>query len=290
MEAHTLIASTAAAMTSAPLLHLGHRFAIDSWNFEPTVVSGAFIILTFYAYFAVRQEGGVNWARALSFYTGSVIMLMGLVSPLHAGADRLLSFHMLQHVLLTTIGPPLVVLGLTYQMLEPLRRPGLLSEAARVLSNPVVAAMIFTVNMWFWHVPPLYQLAIDRDTVHATMHIAFMGVGILYWWPVLQATPTKLSEGGRLMYLFVTGMPMGFLALLLIATNSVIYPHYDTTERLLGLSPIEDQQIAGVIMGALGEFAGFIAITLLFFRYIDHEGQDEPQRGRDGLPIRETAP
>lgn len=290
MEADALIASTASPMSFAPFLHLGHRFAIDSWNFEPTVVAGAFIILSFYAYFAIRQQGGVNWARAVSFYTGSFIMLISLVSPLHAGADRLLSFHMLQHVLLTTIGPPLVVMGLTSQMLEPLRRPGLPSEMARVVSNPVVAAMIFTVNMWVWHVPPLYQLAVDRDTVHAAMHIAFMGAGILYWWPVLQATPVKLGEGGRLLYLFVTGMPMGLLALLLIATNTVIYPHYETSERLLGLSPIEDQQVAGVIMGALGEFAGFIAITLLFFRYIDHEGQNEPQRGRDGLPIRETAP
>jgi cytochrome c oxidase assembly factor CtaG len=135
----------------------------------------------------------------------------------------------------------------------------------------------------------VYELAVRETPVHATMHIAFMAAGFIYWWPVIQATPVRLGEGGRLLYLFVTGMPMGFLALLLIATNTVIYPHYETSERLLGLSPIEDQQIAGVIMGALGEFAGFIAITLLFFRYIDKEGLDEPQRGPDGLPLRDPS-
>jgi cytochrome c oxidase assembly factor CtaG len=277
-------------MVSPPLLHLGHRFALNSWNFEPTVVSGAFIILTFYAYFAIRQQGGIDWARAASFYSGSAIMLIALVSPLHAGADRLLSLHMLQHVALTTLGPPLVVMGLTYNMLEPLRRPGPLNNAAKIVTNPVAAAMLFTVNMWFWHVPQVYQEALTNTPLHATMHIAFMAFGILYWWPILQSSPTRLSEGGRLLYLFVTGMPMGLLALLLIATNTVVYSHYETTQMLFGLTPIVDQQVAGIIMGALGEFAGFIAITWFFFRYIDADGEDEPQRGRDGLPIRETVP
>jgi cytochrome c oxidase assembly factor CtaG len=272
-----------------PLLHLGHQFALDSWNFEPTVVAGAFIICSWYAYFAIRQQGGVQWARAASFYAGSLIMFISLVSPLHAGADRLLSLHMLQHVALTTLGPPLVVMGLTYQMLEPLRRPGAANRIATAVTNPVAAAMLFIVNMWFWHVPTVYQLAVTDVPVHAAMHIAFIGAGIIYWWPVLQSSPNRLGEGGKLMYLFVTGMPMGLLALLLIATNSVVYSHYETTERLLGLSPIEDQQVAGIIMGALGEFAGFVAISWLFFRYLDRENEEVP-RGRDGLPIRETAP
>lgn len=282
MEAGPLI------MVPFSLLHIGHQFRIDSWNFEPTVVSLSFIICSFYAYFAIRQRGGIDWPRAVLFYTGALIMFVALVSPLHAGADRLLSLHMLQHVLLTTLGPPLVVLGLTPAMLEPLTRPGLLGRAARVFANPMFAAFAFILNMWFWHIPPVYQLALTHEWAHATMHVAFMASGIIFWWPVIQSTPVRLGEGGRLLYLFVTAMPMGFLALLLIATNSVIYSHYETTERLLGLSPIEDQQVAGVIMGALGEFAGFIAITLLFFRYIDREGQDEPARGRDGLPLRDA--
>ena len=269
-----------------PLLHLGHQFAWDSWNWEPTVVAGAFIICGFYAYFSLRQPGGVDWFRGLSFYTGAAAMFLALVSPLHAGADRLLSLHMLQHVVLTTIGPPLVVLGLTPAMVAPLGRPGFLSNVARVVANPLVAAVAFTVNMWFWHTPPIYEEAVSNVAVHATMHVAFMASGILYWWPVIQAVPARLTEGGRLLYLFATGMPMGFLALLLIATNTVIYSHYESTPRLLGLSPIEDQQVAGVIMGAIGELAGFIAISLLFFRYIDHEGMaDTPVAPREPASV-----
>lgn len=271
------------------LLHIGHRFAIDSWNFEPTVVSASFIILTFYAYFAIRQPGGVDWLRALSFYTGATIMILALVSPLHGGADRLLSLHMLQHVFLTTLGPPLVVLGLTSHMVEPLRRPGILHNIARVVMNPLMAAAIFTVNMWLWHVPYAYQQAVVVEEVHAAMHISFMAAGIIYWWPVIQSVPQRVSEGGKLLYLFGTGMPMGFIALLLIATNTVVYDHYQNAENLLGLTPIEDQQVAGVIMGALGEFAGFVAITLLFFRHLDRENEEVP-RGRDGLPLPVSGP
>ncbi len=271
------------------VLHIGHQFRIDSWNFEPTVVSAAFIILTFYAYFAIRQPGGVDWLRAASFYAGSAVMILALVSPLHGGADRLLSLHMLQHVLLTTIGPPLVVLGLTKYMVAPLAVPGFLNRLASFTLNPLSAALLFTVNMWLWHVPPAYQLAVTEPWAHAAMHICFMAAGLIYWWPVIQQAPERLSEGGRLTYLFLTGMPMGILALMLIATNTVVYEHYLNNERLLGLTPLEDQQVAGVIMGAIGEFAGFIAITLLFFRYIDHETA-EPVRGRDGLPIADQQP
>lgn len=273
------------AVFSAALLHIGHRFAAESWNFEPTVVSGAFIILTFYAYFALRRPGGVDWPRAIAFYSGAAILIVALISPLHGGADRLLSLHMLQHVFLTTLGPPLVVLGLSPHMVQPLTRPGLINRVTALATNPLAAASIFTVSMWLWHVPQAYELAVTEDIAHAAMHVSFMAAGMIYWWPVIQATPRRLGEAGRLMYLFVTGMPMGILALMLIATNTVVYEHYETTERLLGLSPIEDQQVAGVIMGAIGELAGFVAITLLFFRYIDHEGEDEPLRGRDGLPI-----
>jgi cytochrome c oxidase assembly factor CtaG len=274
------------ALMHLPLLHIGHRYAWGSWNWEPTVVAGAFIICSYYAYFSLRQPGGIDRLRAISFYAGAASMFLALVSPLHAGADRLLSLHMLQHVVLTTIGPPLVVLGLAPAMVEPLGRPGVLREIARVLANPLVAALGFTLNMWFWHTPPIYQEAVTNTAVHATMHVAFMASGILYWWPVIQSVPAKLTEGGRLLYLFATGMPMGFLALLLIATNTVIYSHYESTPRLLGLSPIEDQQVAGVIMGAIGEFAGFIAISLLFFRYIDREGlSDAPQQPREPVAV-----
>jgi cytochrome c oxidase assembly factor CtaG len=115
------------------------------------------------------------------------------------------------------------------------------------------------------------------------MHVMFMGTGLLFWWPVIQPLPDlgRLGDGGRLLYLFATGMPMALLALLFFAANDVIYPYYDQTPALWGLSPTDDQQIAGLAMGGLGEAASFVAITLLFFRFLDREEREATaQQGR----------
>jgi cytochrome c oxidase assembly factor CtaG len=180
---------------------------------------------------------------------------------------------MLQHVALTTVGPPLLLLGLTPALLEPVLRPHAVQRVARTVTHPVFAGTLFIVNMWFWHVPPVYGAALDHLSVHIAMHLAFLATGILFWWPVIQPSPLtgRLGEGARLLYLFATGMPMGLLALLFFASNGVIYDHYETVDRLWGISARDDQQIAGLVMGALGEAASFTAVTLLFFRFLDRE-------------------
>jgi cytochrome c oxidase assembly factor CtaG len=255
------------------LLHLGHT--VGSWSLEPSVIAGAFIALSFYAYGVTHLENAFDPWRALSFTLGVVVMFLALVSPLDSGADRLLTLHMIQHVVLTTVGPPLLLLGLPRGLIEPLLRPERIAGLARRLTHPVLTGTLFVVNMWFWHVPPVYGAALDYLPVHILMHVAFMGTGILFWWPVVQPTPITgtYGEGSRLLYLFAAGMPMGLLALLFFASDDVIYDYYDKTNRLWGVSPTDDQQIAGLVMGAMGQAASFAAITILFFRFLDHEEQ-----------------
>ena len=258
------------------LLHAGHDVDFAAWHFEPTVVAGAFIALTLYAYGVTKLKGAFSGWRAASFTAGVAVIFLALVSPLDGASDRLLSIHMLQHVAVTTVGAPLLLLGLSPALLEPVLRSGLIRRAARNLTHPVFAGTLFIINMWFWHVPPVYDAALDNLAVHITMHLAFIVTGILFWWPVVQPTPAtgRHGEGARLLYLFATGMPMGLLSLLFFASSGVIYDHYETVDRLWGLSARDDQQIAGLVMGALGEAAGFAAITILFFRFLDHEEQE----------------
>jgi putative membrane protein len=254
-----------------PLLHLGH--AIGAWSLEPTIIAATFIALSFYAYGVWTLKDAFQGRRAAAFTAGVAVMFLALVSPLDAAAGRLLSMHMLQHVAVTTIGPPLLLLGLSPALLQPLLRPGFVNRAARLLTHPVFTGTLFVVNMWFWHVPPVYGVALDHLPVHIVMHLAFIGSGILFWWPVVQPTPLtgRYGDGARLLYLFATGMPMALLALLFFASSGVIYDHYETADRLWGLSARDDQQIAGLVMGALGEAASFAAVTLLFFRFLDAE-------------------
>jgi putative membrane protein len=214
----------------------------------------------------------VPW-RAAVFLTGVAAMFLSLVSPLDAAADRLLSMHMLQHVFLTTIGPPLVLLGLPPGLLAPVFSNRRVLKLATLALNPVATATLFIVNMWFWHVPPVYEEALTSLPVHITMHVAFMATGLLFWWPVIQPAPEtgRTGDGARLLYLFATGMPMALLAVMFFASGNVIYDYYDRPDPLWNLDPMDDQQIAGLIMGALGEIASFVAITWLFFRFLDRE-------------------
>ena len=260
-------------MLPLPVLHGAHEFSLSAWHLEPSVLGAAMIVIGLYVYAANRPDSGIDGRRVLLFTLGTASMLFALISPLDAGADRLLSLHMLQHVFLTTIGPPLVILGLPPGTLRRLFNGRAMGGVLRALTMPVVTGALFILNMWLWHIPPVYELALKHLDVHIAMHIAFMGTGLLFWWPVVRVVPelSRIGDGGRLLYLFVTGFPMGLLALLFIASPNTVYGYYDGADRLFGMTPVVDQQVAGIIMGALGEAASFIAMTLLFFRFLDRD-------------------
>ena len=266
------------SMTRFVLLHGGHDFSWRAWHLEPSIVGGLIIVLGLYSYgvLSLRQArpivGLESW-RVASFLAGSLLLFLALVSPLDAGAERLFSLHMLQHIVLSTLAPPFVVLGLPAAVLRRLLSWQPLSRVVAVLTHPFVAPLLFIVNMWLWHIPSVYDAAITYQAVHITMHLAFMGTGLAFWWPIIQPLPERgrLGDSGRLLYLFFTGFPMGLLALILLSANSVLYEHYRHIKPLWGISALNDQQVGGVIMGVLGEIASFVAFTLLFFRIMAAE-------------------
>jgi putative membrane protein len=265
-------------MPGLPILHTSHSFSWDAWHLEPSVIGGVLVVIGLYVY-ALSLESSVEWRRVPLFVLGAAAMFVALISPLDVGADRSLALHMLQHVMLTTIGPPLVILGLPREALRRLFRLPVFERPLSLLTAPLVAALIFIVNMWLWHLPPVYEAALDYLGVHIAMHIAFMATGLLFWWPVIEPLPEKarMGEGGKLLYLFVTGFPMGLLALLLVSSSTVVYGYYEAAQPIWGMSPLIDQQIAGIIMGGLGELASFAALTLIFLRFLDRDQQENDQ-------------
>ena len=264
------------------LLHVGYRpVNFSAWSFDPPIIAMTFIAVSFYFYGVSQIKGSFSPWRALSFVTGVAIVFLALTSPLDAASARLLAMHMLQHVFLATVAPPLILLGLPPELMKPLLKPQRVRDVARLATHPVFTATLFIVNMWVWHVPPIYGEALKNQLVHEQMHGLFLITGLLFWCPVIQPLPgvSKLGNGSQLLYLFATGMPMGLLALLFFASNTVIYSYYQQISPLWGLGPKDDQQIAGLIMGALGEAASFAAITLLFFRFLDSEEAAATQPG-----------
>lgn len=264
------------------LLHqAGASLSWAAWSAEPSVVLGLVVLSGLYLSAVVRAGpaafswAGVQWPRLGLFFAGAVTLYVALGSPLDVGADRyLLTLHMVQHALLATVAPPLLLLGTPP---EVLRRLVALPAARRLLALtvPGVAGAAFVVNMWGWHVPPLYEAALRELPLHITMHLSFIATGLLFWWPVLDPVPGRgrLSVAGKLVYLVATGFPMALLAALFLMMPTVIYPYYESAPRLWGVSPLTDQQVAGLAMGGLGELASVVAFSLLFLRYV-HEGGD----------------
>lgn len=253
----------------------------SSWSFEPTVVLGLALVAGLYAGDLLRRrrinsEPATDWWRPLCFAAGLAVVFVALSSPLDLGADSyLLMLHMSQHALLGTVAPPLLLLGLSPRLVRRLASTFPLDRLL-LLAHPLSAGFLFIANMWFWHIPVIYDTAIDNLALHVTMHLAFIGTGLLFWWPVIHEWPEQIrvSRPGKMIYLLVTGFPMGLLAVFFFASPDVLYDHYETTPGLWGISPLADQQIAGLIMGAFGETASFIAFSYLFLRLMEEGDAD----------------
>lgn len=276
-------------MAGPLLLHTGHTVGWGAWSLEPSVIGLAFAALMLYASLQLRDPQPLEWWRLGGFLLGWGVMVIALVSPIDAASHRLLSMHMLQHVLLTTVGPPLLLLGLSPAMVRPFLAGDRVRAATRLLTSPAFAGTVFIANMWLWHVPWFYEAALAHLHVHIAMHVAFMGTGLLFWWPVVSAgwgLPElgRTSEVALILYLIAVGLPMGLISLLFFASGDPVYDYYATGERLWGISPVIDQQLAGLVMGALGEAAGFVAVTVLFFRFLDREEQEAALSPPEGGP------
>jgi len=255
------------------LLHAGGRVAWDTWELDPSLIAGLFIAVTAYTYALLTQRPPSERSeplRTVAYFIGVALIFLALASPLDIGSEQLLSLHMLQHVMLASVGPPLVLLGLPAWLVRRMLGRGFLFRLAAAVTQPLPAAIAFSLNMWLWHAPPAYELALNHLGVHIFQHVLFLATGLAFWWPVIAPLPelSRIGAGGRLLYLFITGFPMGILALLLLSSNTVVYGFYATGPRLWGVDPLTDQQVAGVIMGGLGEITSFIAFSLLFWRFL----------------------
>src|SRR5205807_644056 len=185
-------------------------------------------------------------ARSLAFGLGLLSIWLALETPIDLLSDHYLdSVHMLQHVLLGVVAPPLLLLGLTRELsADLLRVPGL-----RAITEPVPAQVLSAAVMIGWHVPALYDATLYSEPLHVVEHVAFIGGGVLFWWPVIDATAAhgrwRLSALGRLLYLFIGTFPQDAVALALQFSRTPFYEFYTHVPRIVpGLDPVTDQTTA----------------------------------------------
>jgi putative membrane protein len=257
------------------------------WTFEPVLVAG--LLLTAWLYWsgvrALRRSAGPgrgvrSWEIA-AFAGGWTLLALTLLSPLHQLSTVLFSAHMVQHELLMVAAAPLLVLGrplLPALWALPIgwrRRLGAWSASTPVrtgwtgLTRPAVAWGVHAAAIWIWHVPVLFQATLRSELVHSLQHLSFLGSALLFWWALLQVRDGRLGAPAAVVYLFTTAVHTSLLGALLTFSSRIWYPVYGSAGALWGLSPLEDQQLAGLIMwvpAGLGYLAAALAIAASWLR------------------------
>jgi cytochrome c oxidase assembly factor CtaG len=259
-----------------------------AWSFDPLVILGVTLLTWLYARGVTRlwrragRGRGISGWRVAAFAGGILALLIALVSPLDALGSALFSAHMVQHLVLILIAAPLLVLGAPLVPLLwalPLRvRRGIVcawKEASgirviwRALTQPVVAWLLAITVLWTWHIPALYEAALRSSLVHAVEHGCFLTTALLFWWVLLQpAAHARLDRGVGVLYLFAAGLANGVLGALLTFAASVWYPIYADRVGPWGLTPLQDQQLAGVIMWVPASVIYLIAAGTLFVTWL----------------------
>jgi putative membrane protein len=212
--------------------------------------------------------------RVAAWLAGLVAILVALVSAVDAYATDLLTVHMVQHLLLAMVAPPLLALGapvtLVLRIASPQIRhrlvlPVLHSRVVRFLSSPLVAWPVFAIVMWLTHFSPLYEAALEDRTLHLAEHLVYLASGLLFWWPVVAADPIprRLGYGSRLAYVALQMPVNAAVGLAIYFAPAVLYPHYATIERSWGPNPLTDQQIGGVVMWGAGDLLLLAAVPAI---------------------------
>jgi putative membrane protein len=238
---------------------------------------------------ARRGQPVPGWRIGL-FVLGIALLVVAVASPIaRIGEEELFAFHMAQHLLLGDLAPLCLLAGLTGPLLRPLLAlPGVMR--LRVLANPFVALPIWAGNLALWHVPAVYEAAVENGAVHALEHTAFFTAGIVLWLPVLETLPAPewFGTGAKLGYIVGVRLVATALGNLFVWSGSPFYDVYDTGDDYLGLSPQGDQSLAGSLMMLEGSLVTVVAIAWLFLR-MAQEGeirQELLERGHDPRAVR----
>lgn len=246
---------------------------------------------------APAGERPATRAQMASFGLGLLTILLAASWPVHDLAERyLFSMHMFQHMLISLVAPPLVLLGLPAWLLRELLRPRAFRRLVRTLTRPVVALILFNAVIVTTHWPPVVDLAVRSGLFHFGAHTVLFASALCMWWTVVSPLPEMptLSYPGRMLYLFLQSIVPTVPASFLTFGSKPLYPIYETFPRIWGIGALTDMRIAGLEMKLLGSAILYVVIAVIFFKWYGQEqkteGWDAVEWGRADRDLRPQAP
>ncbi len=257
-----------------PIAHVG------SGVFEPLQLLPAFAALAGYAIRArtlARQGRPLSPLRMASFALGIALIVAALASPVsHIGGELILA-HMAQHLLMADVGALLIVLGLTGPLLQPLLALPVIGRL-RVFAHPVVAFSLWALDLYVWHLPFMYQAALNSEVVHALQHTSFVCFGVGMWFALLGPLPQPawFGNGAKVIYVVAVRLTAALLGNVFLWAGVVFYPDYRPGQALWDMSALEDQSIAGTLMMVEGSIVTIVLLGWLFLKTA-REGEERQE-------------
>lgn len=286
--------------------HAGHMHWLEggtTWTWDPQVTvpvalsGGLYLAGTLRLWHRAGWGRGVRVWQAVSFALGWLLLVMALVAPLHWLGERLFFAHMIEHEILMAVAAPLLVVGnpvaMLWAMPPGLRRSiggiGRVTVVARLwatLTQPLVATLLHGTAVWVWHAPVLYEAALSNSWIHWLQHLSFFVTALLFWRALLQGPERERGYGAAVFYLFFTSLHTGFLGILLSLMRHTIYPAQTSGAAEWGLTPLEDQQLAGLFMWIPAGLVYAGAALILAGLWIVRSGSSRSRGGRHAYAAR----
>ena len=284
------------------LLHVGTDHTIvplwAHWTADPSALIGITLGTLLYTRGLLASKGRRRrlhpWWRPTLFYTGMTMVAVALLSPLDALSDESFAFHMVQHLLLILVAPPLILLSapmvpmlrgvprtLRKLIVAPFAQEPAVRWVLRTATLPLVAWLAYTASFFGWHTPGLYDAALRNEAIHILEHLMFSATAFLFWWNIIDPIPLKgnLPYLGRVPYVFVTSVPNFVLGAFLVFATSPWYEFYQSQTSRFRLSPINDQQLGGLIMWVPGAFV--LLFTMIAVLAVMVVKEERRQRERE---------
>jgi cytochrome c oxidase assembly factor CtaG len=259
------------------------------WNLAPTVLLALGLYAGIYLWrwrAARREEGGrgAGFAELAFFGVALAALTAALVSPIDGlGEDYLFSMHMLQHILIGDIAPVFLLLALSRVIMRPAtRRLVGVERALGRFAHPLTGLFLWFGLIYLWHIPALYDAALDSEVVHALEHASFFTAGVALWWSLVQPVPMRRRMRGMWPFAYIAAAKLGLagLGLYLTWSTSVAYEHYETVPRIWGLTAVEDQNVGGAMMMLEQSVVLLIAFVVLFVQMLTQSEAEEQRRER----------
>ncbi len=234
-------------------------------------VAALYLVVYFIRWRSTRRDPSARspgWPRLLAFAAGCALLGLALGPPLDSLAEQSATMHMVQHVILLDLVPILLLAGLTKALLRPVtRRVHGIERRMGLLATPAFAVVLYCGLMFAWHVPALYDAALRNSLIHTIEHATLLTAGILYWWHLMGPVRQRMRSGGTgpVLYMASTKAVVAMLGIVLIFSPRSLYAYRGT---FLGMDPLTDQHVAGLVMATEQTLVMGIAFAVLFMQML----------------------